>query len=260
MTMLRLQFMRAWLLTCISGSLLAATAASQVARVPYTRVDRPQLANTASWNPSSAAALVGLDSLSRVALPPGYRELRVELDCSACTPFYLIRIVQSRRGGISGEGYIFWSAADSTGGADSTERAYTAMVAQESARLGCKIRTAGGYTYCKVHRGPGQWAAILDSLDSLGLQQVGADTGYAPDPPRPVSGRGSIQDTLTGRWWLGMVCRDIGSQSIIVESLTAATYRNAAFRCLESPGASRTEQWRMASAQRLLERLFWQSR
>jgi hypothetical protein len=218
----------------IAGPLIHGEAMAQIGKLPYTQTKRPLFVEMANWFPSSAAALVGLDSLSAVSLPAGYRELRVELECGACTPFYLIRIVQTRGGDVRGDGYILWSRVDSLKRTDSSARAYATMIAQESTRLGCTPRTAENYTYCRIQPRHLSWTAILGSLDSLGMTTIGADTGYAPPPPRPLSGPGSVQDTLTGAWWQNFVCGDIGSLSIIVEILSARAYRNASFRCLES--------------------------
>ena len=219
-------------------------AAAQVRPPPYTLFPRAALAQSHSWMPSRAAALVGLDSLANRALPIGVLELRLEIDCSLCTPFYLVRLIRDVAGEVSGEGYVFWSNIEPGEASDTAQqrlaRHYAAWLSEQSTALGCKeivAATDPDYIYCRVAIAI-EWRQLLGNLDSLGLTAIGADTGYAPRPPAP------------GRRDLG--CNDIAGQAAVIEVLDGSTYRNAFLWCLERPGPSGTEHWRVSQALALI--------
>jgi hypothetical protein len=74
----------------------------------------------------------------------------------------------------------------------------------------------------------------LVRLDSLGLATMGTDTGHAPDPPAlsadlPNANLAGLSIKLEGN------CLDVGGTALTLEALAGAEYRNAHYRCLESP-------------------------
>jgi hypothetical protein len=199
------------------------------------------------------APLVGLDSLHRLILPAGYREVRIALICDLCTPLHLLRVVSGPSGLVSGAAYLILSDPTPEAGADSMERAIAADYEKyaDSLRreLQCqRTRTATDptYEYCLIGR-PINWTEIAAALDSSEILIAAQDTGYRPQPwayrrLRPE------QDRRPGN----PGCNDIGGQGLTLEVLEGTMYKSADFWCLEIPGPDTTEHFRIA---RLRERL-----
>jgi len=230
-------------------------AVAQVPTLPYSATTRPILAVSKNWMPLAAAAIVGLDSLGSKSLPRGYRELRFELGCDLCTPFHLIRLVETPGKKVLGDAYIFWSSLEQPTPSDTVQEringAYAELVRGDEASLGCKaIKSTASpeYLYCRLPPQQG-WTTLFRALDSLGVLAVGSDSGYAPNPPPPPTGPGSSADTTKGPRWTGYGCNDIAGVSVTIEVLDAARYRNAFFWCLEREGVKPgSEHWRMVQA------------
>lgn len=192
------------------------------------------------WMPSGGALQMGMNSLRSEELPPGFREIRIQVVCELCTPDYLFRLRTGPGRKLTGELYLlqahFTRRAGDTAGAQ-IDREYDARAAQQRADLRCSrpIRSADDRTDgCKIGLRI-DWGGVLEMLDRSAVLRAVADTGYNPNPPGGLSG-----------------CGDLGSKTLTVEVLDGPRYGTAMFWCLEARGPPGAEHDRAASVRAAL--------
>jgi hypothetical protein len=221
--------------------------------VPYAPSPAADSTTAARRYPQHLPEQIGLPSLDVAQLPPGYREVRLEVTCDLCLPDYLVRLVEEPSGTVWGEGYVLASTftsndsvprrrADSARASEHAEwRAELANSAQ------CEAWRPGqeDHVWCRTRRPPVQgWRGLLKQLDSLRVTTAGSVAGYNPSPPSFMP-RGA--DTLPQAVRDSLGCGDVGGQGLTVASLSGAEYRTAHFWCLENP---RGDEHRRAAAAR----------
>jgi hypothetical protein len=224
---------------------LAGCATSPMLGPPYEHAPMAPSAATRDRYPLQIPEQVGLPELDSLRLPPGYREIRIELTCDLCLPDFLIRLLQDPAGHVMGEGYVLASAfprSDRTRlTAEDASRAAEVgqwlIDLQRSARCQGWRQGIGDHVWCRTKHSPrAGWEVFLGALDSLGIATAGAVLGYNPRP-----------NAIAG-------CTDIGGEGLTVTSLAGAQFRTAHFWCLESP--NNDEQQRAALAYQRIFALF----
>lgn len=206
------------------------------------------------WMPSDGALRMGMDSLRSSVLPPGFREVRIQVVCDLCTPDYLFRIRTGPGGQLRGEAYLLQAhftrrPGDTTGAR--IDREYNARAAFQRSALRCTppVRSTDTHTdACKIGL-PMRWPSVLAMIEQSGILRAVVDTGYGPMPPvyKPSV---TTHDTATGVTTVSgggfPGCGDIGGQSMVVEMLDGSDYGTAMFWCLEVHGPIGTEHDRAA--------------
>jgi hypothetical protein len=243
---------------------LASQAYPRSVKPPYRPADSVTIAqriNGTHYYRGTLGALVDLPRLAAQRLPPGHRELRIDIGCGLCSPVYLVRISEAPRNRIAGEAFASWGGADTLAAvhADSAERRRLARIAREDReweQAWCAERARRQplpqvptylNVWCRLRTAPNlDWSALLARLDSVGAFAIGMDTGYVAMPLGFVT-----TDTISGqvRLAFGGGCLDIGSHELSVESLVGTVYRNAMSFCLERPRGE--EATRLAELRRI---------
>lgn len=196
----------------------------QISYLPASPADSLERFVSATY-PDRVAMSVGLSRLALQRLPPGVRELRFELHCSACLPEQLIRLVEiaGNPPQVSGEMYEVSGPS--------------ALVEQKE---GCgPWQPATGpreeLAWCRYDaRSRERWSTLLASLDSLGITGVPGDSGG------PLF-ESVIEPDGTGRLMPRRNCGDITGLSLVVETAEGADYRWEDYGCLRSPEGESSE-------------------
>jgi len=205
------------------------------------------------------AKIIGLPLLTAVTLPAGYREYRFTVDCGLCLPQYVIRLMISPNGKISGNAYLIWFGYDSSAVADTNERTRRMRLMNDAPNnCASKLQKSNAvepgfpdYRWCVARRSKSEtWTSLTARLEALGILQLPTADGYAPEPPNFGVDTVRLKDrtVLAPR----RDCGDIASPSLSIFALIGPEYRAADFWCLETKSLENPEHTRVARAYELL--------
>lgn len=186
-------------------------------------------------------------------LPPGYREYRFALECMHCLPAYVIRLRLSPGGEAIGEAYMRWFRPDSAVVGDTSERARILNTRPANCATPIQQSAYGpdDDTWCRARvREDVNWAALVLSLDSLGILDLPTSAGYRPEAPP-----GFRLDTVhTGVGVMEKIrsdCKDL-TRLLEMSVLVEAEYRSGYLWCFETKTPPAPERVRAAKAYQLL--------
>lgn len=210
--------------------------------------------------PTDGTDRLGFAPLESSALPPGEREIRLEIDCGGCTPKYVFRIRTADHRAV-GEAYLLEGHFAPDPGDTAGARQFREVEARNDSdrrvfRCGPWIRRGDGELEgCRIGA-PINWHHVLRLLDQSGVLRAVVDTGYDPEPPGYRFIKPGGRDPVTGVDLLPIVqrppCRDITGESLFIEMLDGIHYGTATFSCLDVHGPPGTEHDR---ARRLRDQL-----
>ena len=228
-------------LAVLVGGVIGCAASHPGGYRPASKADAEERIVSDDY-PDFASVWIGLPRLALQRLPDGHRELRLELQCSGCLPYHLIRIRTPGEQGAE----IFGEALEVRGLTPMTRRVQflygpfpeptpdSILMRLMDEREGCgpwqkALGIREQMVWCEFRgRTTSQWLALLSELDRLGVSSAPKDSG------RP-SFQVEVQDDGTVVSTTHRGCSDIAGSILLVEVLEGSEYRRSTYSCLEFP-------------------------
>lgn len=211
---------------------------AMASRIPWYRwTARPR---DHDWRPTTGLLTFATDSLVRLILPDGYREWRIQLDCTGCSPGYLLRILETPDGGVFGASYLFTSDArvSAVDGARRLEHDHWVDAERTTHACGPAVRLDGlSGEACEIN-------LTIDYREVLGRLRASGIPSDLHSPGRTGAAAGrSASRVRIERNALGALrlvvdppsgeCSGSDDQELVVEMIADSSYRSGSFWCLE---------------------------